>query len=125
MVRTGKRLKQLNGEDILAYSHLARMSRRHTRDHLAWELLIALGPLAGVRGSMNTPASKCRFLQVDPAQAGRIEDMAANAEERLDEARNHQWLGEVSALEESLVHLRRRRDGARRFGDQVIPRSFK
>lgn len=68
---------------------------------------------------------KCRFLQVDPAQAGRIEDMAANAEERLDEARNHQWLGEVRALEESLVHLRHRRDEARRLGDQAITRSLK
>lgn len=53
---------------------------------------------------------KCRFLQVDPAQAGRVEDMTANAEARLDEARQHQWLGEVKALEENLVHLRRRRD---------------
>lgn len=68
---------------------------------------------------------KCRFLQVDPTQAGRIEDMAANAEERLDEARNHQWLGEVRALEESLVHLRRRRDEARRAGDQALERSLK
>ncbi|WP_247046214.1 hypothetical protein [Arthrobacter rhizosphaerae] len=33
-----------------------------------------------------------------------------NAEARLDEARQHQWLGEVKALEESLVHLRRRRN---------------
>ncbi|TQJ62003.1 phage integrase family protein [Arthrobacter sp. SLBN-100] len=53
---------------------------------------------------------KCRFLQVDPAETGRIEDMTANAEARLDEARKHQWLGEVKALEESLVHLRRRRN---------------
>ncbi|WP_077490692.1 site-specific integrase [Sinomonas mesophila] len=52
---------------------------------------------------------KCRFLQVDPAQAGRLEEMTANAEQRLAEAREHRWLGEVSALEESLVHLRRRR----------------
>ncbi|WP_247044536.1 tyrosine-type recombinase/integrase [Arthrobacter rhizosphaerae] len=53
---------------------------------------------------------KCRFLQVDPAETGRIEDMTVNAEARLDEARQHQWLGEVKALEESLVHLRRRRN---------------
>ncbi|MFC9335917.1 tyrosine-type recombinase/integrase [Arthrobacter sp. NPDC057009] len=57
---------------------------------------------------------KCRFLQVDPAQAGRIEEMTENAEQRLDEARTHQWLGEVSALEQSLIHLRRRRDEAQR-----------
>jgi integrase len=55
---------------------------------------------------------KCRFLQVDPAQSGRLEDMTVNAEERLEEARSHQWLGEVRALEESLVHLRKRRDEA-------------
>lgn len=56
---------------------------------------------------------KCRFLQVDPAQAGRLEDMTNNAQERLVEAREHHWLGDVSALEESLVHLRRRRDEAK------------
>ena len=39
----------------------------------------------------------------------RLEEMTANAEQRLAEAREHRWLGEVSALEESLVHLRRRR----------------
>ncbi len=49
-------------------------------------------------------------MQVDPAETGRIEDMTVNAEARLDEARQHQWLGEVKALEESLVHLRRRRN---------------
>ncbi|MDQ0867422.1 tyrosine-type recombinase/integrase [Arthrobacter globiformis] len=58
---------------------------------------------------------KCRFLQIDPDQAGRIEDMTENAEQRLDEARKHQWLGEVSALEESLVHLRHRRDEAQQL----------
>lgn len=47
LVRTGKRLGQLTGEDMLAYSHIARMSRKHAKEHLAWELLVALGPLAG------------------------------------------------------------------------------
>jgi hypothetical protein len=41
--------------------------------------------------------------------------MTENAEQRLTEAREHQWLGEVSALEESLVHLRLRRDEAERL----------
>lgn len=39
--------------------------------------------------------------------------MTNNAQERLVEAREHHWLGEVSALEESLVHLRRRQDEAK------------
>ena len=53
--------------------------------------------------------TRCRFLRVDPAQLGRIDEMTANAEARLTEARDQVWLGEVAALEESLTHLRRRR----------------
>jgi hypothetical protein len=56
--------------------------------------------------------TRCRFLQVDPAQLPRIEDMTRNAQERLTEARDRAWLGEVAALEESLEHLRQRRDEA-------------
>lgn len=56
--------------------------------------------------------ARCRFLDIDPAQTQRLEQMTSNAEERLDEARSHVWLGEVAALEESLIHLRRRRDEA-------------
>jgi Phage integrase family len=57
--------------------------------------------------------TRCRFLRVDPAQLGRIEDMTANAEDRLVEAREKAWLGEVAALENSLRHLRTRADEAR------------
>jgi hypothetical protein len=53
--------------------------------------------------------SRCRFLRVDPAQLPRIEEMTCNAEDRLTEARDRAWLGEVAALEESLKHLRQRR----------------
>lgn len=52
--------------------------------------------------------ARCRFLDVDPDQTQRIEDMTKNAESRLEEAHANVWLGEVAALEESLVHLRRR-----------------
>lgn len=55
-----------------------------------------------------------RFPRVDPAELGRIEDMIANAEARLAEARMHAWLGEVSEFEGGLRHLRQRADGARR-----------
>jgi site-specific recombinase XerD len=53
--------------------------------------------------------TRCRFLRVDPAQLPRIEEMTANATERLIEAKDRAWLGEVAALEESLKHLRQRR----------------
>ena len=47
-----------------------------------------------------------------PAQLPRIEEMTSNAEARLIEAKDLAWLGEVAALEESLRHLRQRRDEA-------------
>ena len=57
--------------------------------------------------------TRCRFLRVDPAQLGRIDEMTENAEQRLVEAKDRAWLGEVAALEESLKHLRTRQAEAR------------
>ncbi len=57
--------------------------------------------------------TRCRFLRVDPAQLGRIDEMTDNAEQRLVEAKDRAWLGEVAALEESLKHLRIRQSEAR------------
>jgi Phage integrase family len=51
---------------------------------------------------------KCRFLAVDPAAAGRIEEMTTNTCDRIAEARDRGWLGELSALEEQLAALRGR-----------------
>ncbi|WP_447949361.1 hypothetical protein [Microbacterium aurum] len=47
LIRTGKRLEQLRGDDLLAYADIVRTSRRSHHEHLAWEVLVALGPLAG------------------------------------------------------------------------------
>jgi hypothetical protein len=71
--------------------------------------------------------TRCRFLRVDPAQLGRINEMTENAEQRLVEARDRAWLGEVAALEESLKHLRTRQaeaehrlaQGTNPFADQT------
>ena len=43
----------------------------------------------------------------------RIEEMTQNADDRLAEAKDKGWLGEVAALEEGLKHLRIRADQAR------------
>jgi len=51
---------------------------------------------------------KCRFLAVDPAAGGRIEEMTANTCDRITEARDRGWLGELSALQDQLAALRRR-----------------
>ena len=50
------------------------------------------------------------MLQIDPAQKPRLLAIEANTVERLDEARSMKWLGEVNALEESLRHIRSKRD---------------
>ena len=64
--------------------------------------------------SAEKACTRCRFLRVDPAQLGRIDEMSENAEQRLIEAKDKGWLGEVAALEESLKHLRTRQAEAQR-----------
>jgi hypothetical protein len=52
---------------------------------------------------------RCPFLRIDPLQAPRLRDIETDTEQRLGDARHHQWLGEVAALEESLRHIRLKR----------------
>jgi len=51
-------------------------------------------------------------VRIPPSAPLRPRRWPANAEDRLTEARDRAWLGEVGALEESLKHLRRRRTEA-------------
>jgi hypothetical protein len=46
LIRTGLRLDQLDGDHLLHYADVVRTSGRNRREHLAWELLVALGPFA-------------------------------------------------------------------------------
>ncbi|MFC9964324.1 tyrosine-type recombinase/integrase [Nocardia ignorata] len=46
MIRTGKPLAAITGDDLLAYADLVRASGRTRREHLAWELMVELGPFA-------------------------------------------------------------------------------
>jgi hypothetical protein len=47
MIRTGKPLMALTGEDLLRYADLVAASGRPRREHLAWELMIGLGGFLG------------------------------------------------------------------------------
>ncbi|MFJ8819161.1 tyrosine-type recombinase/integrase [Amycolatopsis thermoflava] len=68
LLRTGKRMRQLSGEDLLTYADLVRTSGRHRREHLAWELLVALGPLAGEPPTLRAVwTAKGNSRQHDPA----------------------------------------------------------
>jgi integrase len=46
MVRTGKSLCALVGTDLLEYADVVKTSGRQRREHLAWALMVALGPFA-------------------------------------------------------------------------------
>jgi hypothetical protein len=46
LLRAGKQMGQLSGEDLLTYADLVKTSGRHRKEHLAWEL-VKLDPLAG------------------------------------------------------------------------------
>jgi hypothetical protein len=61
---------------------------------------------------------KCRFLRIAPAQLPRLELIEASTVGRLAEAQERQWLGEVSALEDSLRHIRSRKAQAVASSDQ-------
>jgi hypothetical protein len=45
---------------------------------------------------------RCPQLRPDPAQAPRLQEIRANLLDRLQEAKEHGWLGEVAAIETSI-----------------------
>jgi len=46
---------------------------------------------------------RCPLLQVDPAQKPRLEEIHANLVDRLAEAKQQGWLGEVAAIETTMA----------------------
>lgn len=46
---------------------------------------------------------RCPQLRPDPAQMPRLKEIRANLLDRMNEAKKHGWLGEVAAIEASLV----------------------
>jgi hypothetical protein len=52
---------------------------------------------------------RCPHLRLDAAQAPLLDDIETNTHLRLTEAQEKGWLGEVAALEETLLHIGRKR----------------
>jgi len=46
---------------------------------------------------------RCPLLRVDPAQMPRLEEIHANLGDRLQEAKEQGWLGEVAAIETTMA----------------------
>jgi hypothetical protein len=57
---------------------------------------------------------RCPLLRVDPAQMPRLEEIHANLVDRLGEARQHGWLGEVAAIETSMAAAQQKLEAMRR-----------
>jgi integrase len=109
-------------EDVIAH-HRAFIARRRTerpseeyRDLTAteWDEFLAHFELRKVAlgtcgRDFGTPCAhenacvRCPLLRVDPAQMPRLEEIRANLGDRLTEAREQGWLGEVAAIETTMA----------------------
>jgi len=109
-------------EDVIAH-HRAFIARRRTerpseeyRDLTVseWDEFLAHFELRKVAlgtcgRDFGTPCAhenacvRCPLLRVDPAQMPRLEEIHANLGDRLQEAKDQAWLGEVAAIETTLA----------------------
>jgi hypothetical protein len=58
---------------------------------------------------------RCPQLRPDPAQAPRLQEVRANLLDRLHEATEHGWLGEVAAIETSIAAADRKLEAMRQI----------
>ena len=109
-------------EDVIVH-HRAFIARRRTerpseeyRDLTAteWDEFLAHFELRKVAlgtcgRDFGTPCAhenacvRCPLLRVDPAQMPRLEEIHSNLGDRLQEAKDQGWLGEVAAIETTLA----------------------
>jgi hypothetical protein len=54
---------------------------------------------------------RCPLLRIDPAQLPRLEAIHANLSDRLQEAREQGWLGEVAAIESTMAAAEQKLQG--------------
>jgi Phage integrase family len=121
-VDTTMRYAAIYPEDVIAH-HRAFIARRRAerpseeyRDLTAaeWDEFlahfelrkVALGTCGRDHG---TPCAhenacvRCPLLRVDPAQMSRLEEIHANLTDRLEEAKQQGWLGEVAAIDTTMA----------------------
>jgi hypothetical protein len=56
---------------------------------------------------------RCPLLRVDPAQLSRLEEIRTNLIDRLQEAKEQGWLGEVAAIETTLAAAEQKLEATR------------
>jgi hypothetical protein len=124
-------------EDVVAH-HRAFIARRRTerpseeyRDLTAaeWDEFlvhfelrkVALGTCGrdfGTPCAHENACVRCPLLRVDPAQMPRLEEIHANLGERLQEAKDQGWLGEVAAIETTIAAAAQKLGAMRDFTDR-------
>ncbi|WP_232074690.1 hypothetical protein [Phytohabitans suffuscus] len=63
---------------------------------------------------------RCRLLRVDPHQLPRLEEIHANLADRLQEAKEQGWLGEVAAIETTMAAATQKLDAMRTAGNATV-----
>jgi hypothetical protein len=63
---------------------------------------------------------RCPLLRVDPAQIPRLEEIHTNLGDRLQEAKEQGWLGEVAAIETTLAAAAQKLKAIRRLTARSI-----
>ena len=66
MIRTGKEIEQITGDDLLYYADVVKTSGRNRREHLLWELLVQLEPAASA-GEQDGAGGVVSQRQLPPA----------------------------------------------------------
>ncbi|GAB3147344.1 site-specific integrase [Micromonospora sonneratiae] len=61
---------------------------------------------------------RCPLLRVDPAQRPRLEEIHANLADRLQEAKDQGWLGEVAAIETTMAAAQQKLTAMRELEDR-------
>lgn len=64
---------------------------------------------------------RCDFLQVDSAQASRMDDIRENLQHQIKEAEQNQWLGDVDQLRLTIEHADRKREQLREILTREAP----
>jgi hypothetical protein len=67
---------------------------------------------------------RCPLLRVDPAQKPRLEQIHTNLIDRLHEAKEQGWLGEVAAIETTMAAAAQKLEAMRDFADHRNPVSL-
>ncbi|WIX85717.1 site-specific integrase [Amycolatopsis sp. DG1A-15b] len=63
---------------------------------------------------------RCPLLRVDPTQQPRLEQIHANLADRLDEAREQGWMGEVAAIETTMAAAAQKLEAMRTARDKPV-----